>query len=503
MKTKIIYSLAILLLTMSCSKDFLNVKQENNPDSEVYFNSAGGVTQAVNSIYVTFLHKGMYPRDYYYIFDLLGNDAVGTAKLQGTLNDFVDYSYGPTNPEITSLYSALSKMVFRSNFAFTVLDKWTATTDEEVALKNRLIGEASFFKAYAYFSLITYFGDVPYKADSEAHNLLHQERTSKVEILDHIKFYLKEAEEKLPVSYPASDYGRSTKGAAIALLGKVHLYNENWADAKTEFTKLSTAEFNYDLNTDLDDLFAYDVNDSDPANESVFAVMHARWNEVAAEWYIFVGAELNGGEATHSGREHEYGFKGYHNAELSDDLVAAFTYNVNGSEEIDPRASKTFYSKSGIAGGDSNYVDGDFTLDGFDWRKYTRYEHNVYANISSNINSQIIRYADVLLMLAEANIKLGDNVAALDLINQVRLRSGAIKYTDIGSDPMQTLRRERRLEFAGEQIRFPDLVRWGMLESTINAEKGEEIVFPKHNLLPIPQIELDTNPATKVLDGWN
>ena len=133
------------------------------------------------------------------------------------------------------------------------------------------------------------------------------------------------------------------------------------------------------------------------------------------------------------------------------------------------------------------------------------------GNPDSPINTQLIRYADVLLMLAECYIENNQVNSALPLINQVRARSHAFQYSTLGdqSNARTILRHERQIELAGEQLRFFDLVRWGTLKQTINAEKqaayGTQPVQDKHVLLPIPQIERDANPVLdkQVKDNWN
>ena len=132
----------------------------------------------------------------------------------------------------------------------------------------------------------------------------------------------------------------------------------------------------------------------------------------------------------------------------------------------------------------------------------------------SGINGQVIRYADVLLMLAEAYIQQGiTGSAPLNLINQVRSRLSvnAVPYPSLGSQAtaFEILKRERRLELSGEQVRYFDLIRWGIAKQTINAERTSEgdthLFQDKHVLFPIPQYEKDTNPnvAKDIKDDWN
>jgi hypothetical protein len=238
---------------------------------------------------------------------------------------------------------------------------------------------------------------------------------------------------------------------------------------------------------------------------------------------MFGGQETWGGKCTISGRAQEYGFADWYNVLVSNALVDAFTYpNESNVSYTDPRAAKTFYSGSGVKGGDATYCDncpggvidyGSVQKEGQKaWRKYEYYENvKSYGQPESAINGQVIRYADVLLMRAEALIQSNQIAAALPLINQVRARSKAFLYTTLGDQTkaMTILKRERQIEFAGEQTRFFDLVRWGSLVTTINAEKqaalGIQPVKNYHVLLPIPQSERDANPTlnAQVKNNWN
>jgi len=505
MKTKIIYSLLIVLFTMSCSDDILDVQNENAYNGDTFFTTPAAYEEAATAMYTPLLHNGMFTRDFYFIFDLLGNDADKNFPLQGGLLDFPLYTHTPNNGEVTNMFNACYKIVFRTNFVIDLMEKWDTTIDTEIAQRQRIQGEAHFLKSYAYFLLVNSFGDVPLKRTLANHAILHDERTPKAEIWAAIEAGLTEAISKLPESYDASGYGRATKGAAIALLGKSYLYQKKYTEAITEFNKITGGT--YGLTDSLDDLFVNDLK----TNETVFAVMHGEWQGwgVGNAFYVFGGQETWGGRGTHSDRAMEYGFNDWWNVLLSDVLVDAFNYkDESGADYSDPRGALTYYSKDGVRGGDSDWVAGAYDLDDISWRKYQRYENIEKEGLpQSPINTQIIRYADVLLMLAESYIEGGSVADALPLINQVRARSGAFEYTSLGSkDEARTiLRHERQIELAGEQSRFFDLVRWGTLVETINAEKPERPVKDYHVLLPIPQAERDANPVldAQVNNNWN
>jgi hypothetical protein len=519
---KIIYSLFIALAFVACSESTLDVPNENNYDGTTFFTNATSYTEASTAMYTPLLFQGMYAREFYFIFDLLGNDAEKNFPLQGGLLEFPNYTHTPNNGELNPVFNSCYKIVFRTNFVIDQIENWKTDVESEIALKTRITGEAEFLKSLSYFWLVTLFGDVPLKNELEDHFVFESARTPKAEVWAAIETNLQAAIQKLPLTYENSaDYGRVTKGAAIALLGKAYLYQKKYAQAATELAKLTASPYNYQLTKSLDDLFIQDKK----TDESVFAVMNGPWQGwgVGNAYYMFGGQEGWGGKATHTGRAMEYGFNDWWNVLVSDALVNSFTYtDESGAAYTDPRAANTFYSANGKSGGDSTYCDecpdggllyGNKIKDGQkSWRKYELYEKVAkYGQPNSPINGQIIRYADVLLMLAEAYIEDGKIPQALPLINQVRKRSGAFEYTTLGDKTKATniLRHERQMELAGEQHRFFDLVRWGTLVATINAEKqaaiGASPVKDYHVLLPIPQAERDANPTldAQVKNNWN
>ena len=519
---KIIYSILIALVFVACSESTLDVPNENNYDGTTFFTNATSYTEASTAMYTPLLFQGMYAREFYFIFDLLGNDAEKNFPLQGGLLEFPNYTHTPNNGELNPVFNSCYKIVFRTNFVIAQLENWKTDVESEIALKSRITGEAEFLKSLSYFWLVTLFGDVPLKNKLEDHYVFESARTPKAEVWTAIETNLQAAIQKLPVSYDnTADYGRVTRGAAQALLGKAYLFQKKYAQAATELAKLTASPYNYKLTSSLDDLFIQDKK----TEETVFAVMNGPWQGwgVGNAYYMFGGQEGWGGKASHTGRAMEYGFNDWWNVLVSDALVNSFTYtNESGASYTDPRAALTFYSANGAKGGDATFCDecpdgvkqyGDKIKEGQkSWRKYELYEkQNNYGQPDSPINGQIIRYADVLLMLAEAYIEDGKIAQALPLINQVRKRSGAFEYTTLGDKAKATtlLRRERQIELAGEQHRFFDLVRWGTLVSTVNAEKqaavGISPVKDYHVLLPIPQAERDANPTldAQVKNNWN
>ncbi len=488
MKNKFLYILIIVLFAVACSEDILDVPNENSYNGSTFFTTVTSYKEASTAMYTPLLFEGMYCREFYFIFDLLGNDAEKNFSLIGGLLELPLYTHTPNTGELSFIWNSCYKIVFRTNFVLDLMEKWEPADDLEIALKQRITGEASFLKSLAYFWLVTCYGDVPLKKTLADHEILECERDPVAEIWASIERDLQSAVNNLPVDYESDeDYGRATKGAAVALLGKSYLYQKKYSEAIAEFIKLESAPYDYDLTESLDDLF---VNDQ-KTKETLFAVMHGEWQGwgVANAYYMFgSGQEGWGGKATHTGRAMEYGFNDWWNVLVSDALVEAYTYtDESGTSYIDPRAALTYYSNES-QGGDVTWCDEcaegaksypDYIKEGqVSWRKYEYYERkDKYGTPDSPINGQIIRYADVLLMLAEAYIETGAVDNALPLINRVRVRSDAFEYTSLGSqsDARAILKHERQIELAGEQSRFFDLVRWGSLVETINAEKQAAI----------------------------
>lgn len=515
-----IYTITTVLFisVVSCNDDFLNITNPNAYSEESYFNTPEQLQEAVAAAYYGFYHNGLFAREWYFYHDLLGNDAKAAPAIVGTgaMGQLPAFSYDGTNSEIQNSWRSLYRIVLRATIALDKSKDFEPATSEEERIKAEILGESSFLKAWAYFALYRFWGVVPVRKSIEDMAIKDFPRAgSEQEVVDYILELLADAEANLPVSWDENNKGRATRGAAVAVRGKLFLWEEDYQAAEAEFAKLANAPYTYEL---VDDFGMLHSEAGDNNEESVFEIQHA-FNPAANIWYMFGGQEDWGPNQASTGRAMEFGFNDWFNVFVSSSAVNAFKYNLNGSEYTDPRAYHTFYGDEASGGDTDFYCDTcannvqpyPFSSKGYAWKKYQRYETLENEGVpQSPINTRIIRYADVLLMRAECMIQNGNASGALDLINQVRERAGAELYESLGADPMVTLKRERRLELAGEQVRFWDLVRWGDLVSTLNPEKqaqGEGTpVQNKHLHFPITIDELDINleMTNDVYDsGWN
>lgn len=514
----------ILLINIGGCKKSLELANQNAYTFDTYFTSDAALNQAVIATYAPLLHIGMWAREYYFIHDLLGWDAKPDAPLQGDLLQLSQMNFEPSHFYLTEQWKTLYRMVYRTNVVIDRATLWQAANNTERNNKVQYIAEAKFMRAYAYFNLVNGWGRVPlHTSYQETADNPFPSRASVAEIWAFIEQDLKDAEAGLPVQYPSQWLGRATRGAAVALLGKSYLYQKKWADAQATLTKLTTAPYSYRLADNYTDLFSQ-TNQTNP--ETIFQVMNKKWETGDREDY-FEDAQERGafGMGTHSARAQEYGFNDWANVFVTDAVVKSFTYQnpaTNAAGYVDPRAKYTFYGNA-ASGGETVYcqkcaggiIPYPFASRGYRWLKYEYYDEvDQLGGTKSGINGQVIRYADVLLMLAEAYIQQGvTGSAPLNLINQVRSRPSvnAVPYVTLGDQAtaMNILRRERRLELSGEQVRYFDLLRWGIAKQTINAERAAEgntnIFQDKHVLFPIPQYEKDTNPnvAKDIQNDWN
>ena len=521
---------SLIIVTDSCKKSRLDLESRSAYDYETYFADQQTMNQAVVSTYATLLHQGLWARDYYFVFDLLGFEAKRTTNLQGSLAQLGNYSFGTDQEQISQLWNSLYRMAFRANVVIDRATAWNPSAASDQQLAKQYIAEAKFLRAYAYFNIVNLWGAAPLiKSYQDVLNNNYMPRTPATEIWSFVEADLTAAMPNLPVSYNVStDLGRATRGAATALLGKSYLYQKKWAQAQATLTLLTQAPFTYDLDPSYDNLFSTTNQNS---IENVFQVMNGTWTDwgIGNQYYMFGGQETWGGKATHTGRAQEYGFKDWWNTYITTASVKAFSYPnpVNGNPYVDPRANSTFYGNA-PSGGDTDYCEScpggavPYPFNAADpqghyvWKKYEYY--NLMASFGgpqSPINGQVIRFADVLLMLAESYIQQGNfGSTPLGFINKVRQRSGAVSYPNLGASQaaaMSILMRERQLELCGEQSRYFDLIRWGIAKQTINSIRavepadGTQPFQDKHVLFPIPNAEKDYNPnvASAITNDWN
>jgi hypothetical protein len=346
--------------------------------------------------------------------------------------------------------------------------------------KDHIIAEARFLRAYYYFELVKFFGDIPLIVDKrigieEARQL---PRTSKAEVYAQIESDLVNAAAVLnPV---ASQKGRATQGAAKALLGKVYLYQEKYTEAAAIFDEIRNSGL-YSLIPNYADLFsASNENNS----ETIFDIQYSGLE--GGSYGCLICLEGNAAPGFQGIRQYNgpvYGDGNSYNLP-TEALYSAFA-------AIDQRRGHTVLDIEAFIAAQTDpasisYAIGAGGHTGYYNNKYIKRQGEIGLpdnDLTSPVNYRVIRYADVLLMAAEAHYKLGNASLAQQLVNQIRTRAG---IPGISVQSINDIYKERRLELSGEGHRFFDLVRTGQAAQYI-----EGFTVGKNELFPIPQVEID------------
>lgn len=461
-----------LLIASACNEDFLDVLPQGEEPVEQFWQDADDATQAVNAMYA---NLRSWPQVAFAAIavESLGSDNTekGSSPTDATfLNDYDRYNVSPTDGQLLSFWEGQYQSV---NLANQVLDNVPAISMDE-SLKARYLAEARFIRAYAYFRLVRAYGGVPLHLhvplDASEYNI---PRASEEEVYAAIETDLTEAAAVLPQSYTGADIGRATKGAALALHAKVAMYQSKWQDVLNLTNEVMG--LGYALFPDFEELFRVENENS---VESIFEIQAAviPGNTAASNSQY---SQVQGVRGSTGGG---WGFN-----TPTADLAAAF-------EPGDPRRDATIIFRGEITPqGDAIPVVGDNPM--YNQKSYVPFSQHVSGyNEGAEQNIRVIRYAEVLLMNAEANNELGNTEEALAALEEVRARARGgdtsvlpeVTTTD-QAELRQIIWHERRVELAMEFDRYFDVIRQG---------RGEEVFGPlgwdPHNrVMPIPQTEID------------
>lgn len=475
-----LFFLVSLMSLSSCTK-FLTEDLKGEFSSDTYYKNQTQAIQAINGVYnaISFTRS---ENDIWVFGDVASDDAVkgGTPGDQAEITYIDEFTADATNGIIINYWRFAYEAIARAN---NVIANVPAIPMDDV-LKNRIIGEAKFIRAYTYFNLVNIFGPVPLKLLPQlTQEAIHVPLSSVAAIYQQIEKDLKDASAVLPDAYTATDKGRVTKGAALAMLGKVSLYQQKWTAAIDYFHQVDNMGI-YGLLPDYADNFRLAFENS---KESIFEIQHL--------------SGQNPGEG--SGLNQWFGPapRGYYFNAPTQVLVDAFEKTETG--EVDPRldASIGREGQTWLNGEDFDITWSPAT--GYLTKKHLQPISELPISGDGGLNYIYIRYADVLLMKAEAFAETGQADSAKLNLNKVRHRARAsyngTAPADLLADITSTdnilvrdaIRRERRVEMAQEFHRYFDLMRWG--KTVAEAALGEHFKYDTKRFLPLPQAETDAN----------
>lgn len=496
MKSKLILTLLVLLIGFnSCNEDILNPVNPNQLSVETFYQTGPQLVAAVNSVYAALQGNNLYNREYFFLQDLLSDDCdTGGPQLEAPRAQILNHVFDPSNPLVGANWRGWYRVLHRANLVLENADKATAEITEE--LRSRIIGEAYFLRALAFYELGSLWGGVPLMVKS-ADSPDGTPRSTEQEVFNQIFSDLTEAINRLPLSsvYSASDIGRASKGAAQALAAKAHLFQGNYTAAKPLLAEVIASNQYQLVDRYLDNFEEENENNS----ESVWEVQFSEAFGDAGGW------NADGGDiAEVTFRGQEYGPTAWRNVIPSLPLFNEYERVANGAAKDDPRIGYNFYRIGDTFNGGTEVLTADKVqgnIERASWRKYQMIYKRSAENTRSGINFRVIRYADVLLMMAEVENETTGPAAALPYINQVRARADVAmpayptaQFPVTTKEQMRTaIQHERRVEFAGEQVRNRDIRRWrklGFLPSEPIPNWNQ-----RYLLLPLPQSELDNNSA--------
>lgn len=462
-------------VAVSCSDDFVDRPIKYSIDSENYFNSKSDYDNALIATYdllqTTYLNA--------LLGEIASDNTLAGGESQSDTPGFQQVDkmiHTPVNSNLKNLWDWMFAGVQRANYILEFKDKI------DFQGKNQVIAEARFLRAYYHFELVKWFGGIPMKGDARFSPGDEKKipRSSVAEVYVSIEADLIFAADNLAAT--AAQKGRATKGAALALLGKAYLYQNKYAPAATTFDRLITAS-PYSLVTDYNSIFE---NEGENGVESVFEVQYTD-----VEGAGFGCLQCSEGNVA-------VGFSGPRN--YSGDLfTSGFSFNVptlkivNAFEVGDRRKAVAILDIEAWATSSGATFGKGYEHTGYFNRKYIPRKRRTEAqgdlNLTNPNNYRVIRYADVLLMAAEANSRGGiSDAKARGYLNQIRRRAFGDLNHDISASGVALtdfILAERRVELAGEGHRFFDLVRTGKAAQEIIGFKAA-----KNELFPIPFEEI-------------
>jgi starch-binding outer membrane protein, SusD/RagB family len=469
MKSAMRFAIILVLFQLSACEAILDKEPIAILDAGSFFQTENDAVQSINAAYNPLIFNNANNNFLWAFAEVTGDAAIpgGDGSRPGIV-EMETFSYTPRTEELNSYWKLQFKGITQCNL---VLDNIVKVNMPEGS-KNQIIGEALFLRSYYYFLLTQVFGDVPLYLKVTPPDQLKIKKSSKADIYKQILSDCDKAANLLPLIHNASNTGRATKGAALALAAKVSLYGNNY-NKVLEYTSKINALNTYKLVKDYRENFMKLTQNN---TESVWEIQHTNLE-------LGVGNFINQWWASIK-------FLGYGFAEVTPLYVSVFEPN-------DPRLKFT------VAMNNDPYFGliykNSFSSTTYSPRKFLQPNSELTQKADGDINYPAIRYAEVLLWEAEALIELGRMQEALAPLETVRARARAQTVVP-GTLPAitstnqatlrQAVRRERQTELGFELHRFFDLVRWGIAAELLPGfQKG------KHEVFPIPQTEIDLNPS--------
>ncbi len=458
---------SMALLTVSCKKE-LYQNPETSKELSIFLQNEAEVEEYVNATYAALQVNGLYGLYLPAIAEIPSDNTYDEvpANDDGMYGQLDQFTSIPSNGIITTVWRNSYQAIQKANVVLNRIDKITYNVD---AVKQARKGEMKFIRALLYFNMVRLYGDVPLATEetTDPNKYFGQGRTPVATVYDQIKKDLAEAITLLPAT--STQAGRVRKTAAQTLLAKVQLTLKNYAEAKALLLDVVSSNV-HGLLTNPADVFNI-TNENN--KEIIFAVQFA--------------SGVNG-NSEGSSMFQQFSPSGTQSGAKGHNLPTKSLYHLYAA----PDKRKDVYVKLTAAGIPYN-------------NKLTK-PTTVITDGGSDV--VVLRYADVLLMLAEIENELENTTNASNYLNQVRTRANLAVTTAVTQQELRdAIEQERRLELVGEGHRWFDLLRTGRAITVMNTwfkTNSINITIDSNKLLmPVPQGQIDTDPSIKQNPGYN
>ena len=484
-----IIALLCFIATLGC-EDYLDENPTNFISPEQFYNTAQDAQVAVFGLYAHLSNGDMYSRDLEMI-GMHGDPAVSPNRVINLPQ--ARYDYSPSFGDFSDIWNELYALIGDANKAIGRLNASSLSQED----KDQFISEALFMRAYAYYTLQQFWGDVPLWTDEitdNAEEIASLSRTPVAQVRDQIVKDLLEAEDKLPSFYEGDfDKQRATRWAAKSLLAKTYLYQENWAAAETVAMDVINNS-PHELLPEYEDVFRPDNEIND---EIIFTVDFDEDIKFSTRGLRYGIRPVDEEPATR-----EPWMSGFGHYVVRQSFIDSYDPN-------DGRLEGIIFDEN-LAGEKLNFI------------YMAKFQRTEELDDALGVNFILLRFADLLLVHAEAATENNNIAAAENSLNRVRNRAGLDAITGLSQSEMrEAVRQERIWELVGENHGKVDRMRWGTLVEDIrelpalSMAAGEKVglvnmaeiqaqnIEPKHLLLPIPEAEFQKNPNLGAQNpGW-
>ncbi|MFW5656244.1 MAG: RagB/SusD family nutrient uptake outer membrane protein [Bacteroidota bacterium] len=496
--------LLVLILAVACDESLLDQSNPNQFTVEQYYVNADQLTAATNGVYALFYGSDSWGRMLQYFSDARADEhAAGGGQLEVHNRQLLDGTYDNTNFTIQAAWRGMYRMIHRAN---AVIQFGSQIEDIEPSLLNQRIAEAKFLRSYSYYYLVVNWGRVPLYTEFAESPDDAQPLAEESAIYQLMETDLTDIQEHLKWVYEGDDIGRVNRGAAKLLLARVLMHQGKYSEALQELEDIDQ-DGPYKL---VDNYYDNFMEETEYNEESIFEIGFAGdgfdWSESG-----------NNTNQRSTIMAQDYSPVAWRNMIPSNKLLNSFEHADHGADKTDPRLAETVYFSGDTFGpADDPIVLTDEMQNGAtsvfhgdevnaSWKKYQpMYKMDPGGYYTSNINYRNMRFAEVLLKLAECENETGDQDAAINYLNRIRARASVDMPpyptedfpTNSYDEVMRAIMHESLVEFANEKLRVLDLARWrknGKF-STLNPDPVDYIANnPNKALLVLPHDETSRN----------